>query len=175
VAAGDDIFIPRIRADAAGNVNAQDLNDIFRQLFKRLYALEGRTEESTIRNNLTVQGTLSAEPFTLVSDKTVLSPPSIAADVTSYNPTGYGHFWRLTSDALVNINSIVPNPNVNGLELIIVNVGSNPILLKHNATSLYGILTTSQADLPLETYGMAYLWWDTTSAAWHAGQFPGPP
>lgn len=57
----DDVYIPKLKVDSDGGFSIQNLNDIIRRIFQRLYALEGRTEESTIRNNANIMGSLALD------------------------------------------------------------------------------------------------------------------
>jgi hypothetical protein len=97
----------------------------------------------------------------------VVSPAQITANTDDY-AIGTGDIFRLNADAARNITGIVAGSSGQGIMLI--NVGSHAITLKHNdAGSAAGnkFLVPSAGDYVLsESGGAAVLIYDATTAAW---------
>lgn len=176
MAEGDLFYIPKVQVDNEGRISTQNLNDIIRRIYQNIYALEGRTEPSQIRNDLTVNGSvtaesLAAEPFTLVYDKNFLTPPVLPDSVNIYDPDGYGAIWRLQTDNAfgISISAIVPKPRINGLRLFIINVGNFNITLL-NASGFQYEMISGSGDVVLSFGGMAFLIWDDEREVWWLGK-----
>ena len=96
-----------------------------------------------------------------------ISPTQITADQNDYNPTGLAasSVLRLNSDASRNVTGL--QGGADGRVICIINVGSNPIVLKNQGASssaanrfLFGI------DITLAAEQSVRLWYDATSSRW---------
>lgn len=95
------------------------------------------------------------------------SPSQITADQNNYNP-GRQRFQRWSSDASRTVTGL-GNSQVDGQEHVIVNVGSNSIVLSHqNASSSTGnrFLNSTGADITLAANEAADIVYDNTTSRW---------
>lgn len=96
----------------------------------------------------------------------VLSPAQIVATTNDYAP-GRATFYRLSTDASRDITGLVAG--VSGEDRTAVNVGAQPIVLKHqNAGSAAPnrFLCGGAADITLAADEIAMMWYDATTARW---------
>lgn len=101
-----------------------------------------------------------------------ISPAQITSDQTTYNPTdlGISSVLRVSTDALRNIRSLANG--IQGKVLILLNIGSFPLVLSHEYTT--GTTASNRftlpggADLTIHAGGTAVLWYDNTSSRWRA-------
>lgn len=105
------------------------------------------------------------EDFALTGD---LSPAQITANQSDYNPTGLADasVLRLSTDASRNITSIAGGSD--GRVLLILNVGSNNIVLKDDdgATGTAANRFAMSGDVTLGGDQGAIIWYDSTSSRW---------
>lgn len=95
------------------------------------------------------------------------SPAQLTADQNNYNP-GRQRFQRWSSDASRTVTGL-SNSQVDGQEHLIVNVGSNNIVLSHqNASSSAGnrFLNSTGADITLAANEAADIIYDNTTGRW---------
>ncbi len=96
-----------------------------------------------------------------------LTPAQIAADTNNYAP-GVAWIYRLSTDASRNITGLSIS-QVDGQFAEIWNVGSNPLVLKHqdtNSTAANRFICTGAADITLAADEIAILRYDSTTARW---------
>ncbi|HYE59427.1 MAG TPA: hypothetical protein VD948_13020 [Rhodothermales bacterium] len=94
------------------------------------------------------------------------SPAQITADQNNYDP-GAGYFFRLSSDASRNITGIAGGAN--GRKILLVNVGSNDIVLTNEdgaSTAANRVITGTGASVTLAANDTAELIYDSTTARW---------
>lgn len=105
------------------------------------------------------------EDFALQGD---ISPAQITANQNDYNPTGLADasVLRLSTDASRNITSIAGGAD--GRVLLILNVGSNNIVLKDDdgATGTAANRFALSGDVTLAGDQGAIIWYDSTSSRW---------
>jgi hypothetical protein len=98
----------------------------------------------------------------------VISPTALAANTDNWNPTGLSTalIIRASSSANYNLTGIVAPAA--GRTVLLINVGANNIVLKHNATSTSAnrLRTPNQVDCTLTPESSCILWYDITSAMW---------
>jgi hypothetical protein len=108
-----------------------------------------------------------------VSWNSVLSPAQITSNQNDYNPTGFNNggapygasILRLSTDASRDITGLVGG--LSGRLLIIQNVGTNNIVLKHeDAGSTAANRFAIGADLTLAADEGLMLWYDNTTQRW---------
>lgn len=95
----------------------------------------------------------------------------ITTNQNNYDLGNPGHFQRLSSDASRDITGIRTSVSGNnsGQVHLLVNVGSNPIVLKHqdtNSTSTNRLLCSTGADITLNADQAAEIIYDLTSQRW---------
>lgn len=99
-----------------------------------------------------------------------LSPAQITSDQNNYTLASPSYFIRLSSDASRSITGFVGYGTVvNGEVHIIVNVGSNNIVLVHESglsTAANQFLNSTGADITLSANQSAELIYDSTSSRW---------
>lgn len=96
-----------------------------------------------------------------------LTPPQIAADTNNYNPAGLATAsrLRLSTDASHNLTGIVGGSN--GRLLLVINVGTNPLVLKNADTnSTAANRFDIGADVTLGAQQVALLQYDATDSRW---------
>lgn len=108
--------------------------------------------------------------------ESVLTPSQITSNQNDYNPTGLNNggapngasIVRMSSDASRNVTSLVGG--VNGRLIILVNVGSNDIVLKDDdgATGTAANRFQFSADITLAGEQSIMLWYDGTSSRWRS-------
>ena len=105
----------------------------------------------------------AGQNFAWVGD---ISPAQIVSNTDNYNPTGLSTaaVLRLTTDASRNLTGIVGG--VDGRILMVLNVGSFPLVLKDDATSTAGNRFQLNGDVTLGPDEGALLWYDSTSSRW---------
>lgn len=105
------------------------------------------------------------EDFALAGD---LSPAQITANQNDYNPTGLADasVLRLSTDASWNITSIAGGAD--GRVLLILNIGSNNIVLKDDdgSTGTAANRFALSGDVTLGGDQGAIVWYDSTSSRW---------
>jgi len=102
---------------------------------------------------------------------TSASPAQITADQHNYSPGSYVSVVRLTSDASRNITGIIGTGGADGRLLVVHNVGSNDIVLKHeSASSSAGARFNlpGNSDMTLRAGASVFLRFDNTSSRWRA-------
>ena len=105
------------------------------------------------------------------------SPTQITADQNNYQAgSGRAYFYRLSSDAARNITGLNPagGTNQNGEVHILINVGSNNIVLvNESASSTAGNRFTNStgADITLAANEAALVMYDGTSSRWRAFKY----
>ncbi len=95
------------------------------------------------------------------------TPSTITSDQDSYNP-GTGTIFRLSSDASRNITGLFLF-QTDGRIVILVNIGSYPIVLKHNnssSTAVNRMLCSTGGDITLMPGELALGYWDDTDDRW---------
>lgn len=99
----------------------------------------------------------------------VVSPSQITADQNDYSP-GTGDIFRLDSSAAKNITGIVAGGA--GQAILLINIGSYAITLKHQSTSSTAgnrIIVPWAGDYVLDASGgAAVLVYDSTTSRWRA-------
>jgi hypothetical protein len=101
------------------------------------------------------------------------TPSQITADQNNYNPGGNAsRLQRWNTDAARNITGLTFTTAVNdGQEHLIVNVGSNNIVLKHedtNSTAGNRFLSSTGADITLSANQAADVIYDSATQRWRA-------
>jgi hypothetical protein len=140
--AGDDDFHVKVSADGSAWTDA--------------LVLDRTTGATKINNGLYLAGDIS--------------PAQITADQNDYNPAGLpaAGILRLSSDASRNVTGL--QGGADGRVIAIVNVGSNPIVLKdQSAASTATNRFLFGADLTLAANGAVLLWYDASSSRWRPG------
>jgi len=110
-----------------------------------------------------------------VAWQSVLTPAQITSNQNDYNPTGFNNggspagasILRLSSDASRDITGLVGG--VSGRLLIISNVGTNDIVLKHQntgSTAANRFIFQAASDLTLSADASVTLWYDATTSRW---------
>lgn len=98
----------------------------------------------------------------------VISPTQLAANTDNWNPTGLATatIIRASTDASRNLTGIVAASDAQ--LLILVNVGSNDLVLVHDATSTAAnrFYCPDNANVTLDPNAWAWLVYDLTSARW---------
>jgi hypothetical protein len=96
----------------------------------------------------------------------VISPTQIAANTDDYTPTGLStaNVLRLTTDASRNLTGITGGAS--GRILLLMNVGSNNLVLKDETTSTAANRFSFGADVTLGAKQSVLIWYDTTSSRW---------
>lgn len=113
------------------------------------------------------------DPSTLggpVSRLPAVSPAQITANQNNYNPDylGYAAVLRLSSDASRDITGILNGTD--GREIVVLNVGSQNVVLKNASASSAAINRFSLgADITLSGGGQGKtLWYDAVTSTWRA-------
>jgi hypothetical protein len=107
-----------------------------------------------------------SQALTMTGD---ISPSQITSDQNNYAPTGFStaSVLRLDSDAARNITGLAGGAD--GRVVVVVNVGSFAITLKdESGSSTAANRFALAADLVLATDQAAILYYDATTASWHA-------
>lgn len=124
-------------------------------------AASGSTRKVTMADLLKVV----FEDFALSGD---ISPAQITANQNDYNPTGLADasVLRLSTDASRNITSIAGGSD--GRILLILNIGSNNIVLKDDdgSTGTAANRLALSGDVTLAGDQGAIIWYDSTSSRW---------
>lgn len=98
------------------------------------------------------------------------SPAQITADQNNYNSGGSSLYQRWSTDASRNITGMTfTTAQVDGQTHVIVNVGSNNIVLVHesaSSTAANRFLNSTGADITLAANQAADVFYDSTSARW---------
>jgi hypothetical protein len=97
-----------------------------------------------------------------------ITPAQITANTADYT-TGNGVFFRLSTDASRTLSGI--SGGVDGKRLLIINVGSFPLVLAHENTgsiAVNRIISPTAADLTIAANGSIDLVYDATTARWRA-------
>ncbi len=97
------------------------------------------------------------------------SPAQITSNQDNYNPGGSSYFQRWNTDASRNITGMTFSAaQVDGQAHVIVNVGTQDIVLKHQTTSTAAnqFLNSTGADITLTANQAADAWYDGTSVRW---------
>lgn len=153
---GESIFgLTALTTPAAGDlVPVTDVSDTAQ-------SANGSTRKVTMADLLKVV----FEDFALSGD---ISPAQITANQNDYNPTGLADasVLRLSTDASRNITSIAGGAD--GRVLLILNVGSNNLVLKDDdgATGTAGNRFAFSGDVTLAGDQGAIIWYDSTSSRW---------
>lgn len=111
-----------------------------------------------------------------VSFPGVLTPDQVTADQNDYSPTGLDAAFciRLSTDATRNITGLQLGTSTNpiaGRLLLLTNVGSNDLVLKHEdsgSTAAYRFNFADSTDITLTTLSTLLLYYDPTAARWIA-------
>ena len=103
----------------------------------------------------------------------VITPDQITSNQNNYDPTGLeGAFcMRLSTDASRNITGMLPPPPAAGRLVLIVNIGSNDVVLQHeNASSdpENRFNFSGSADVTLTTLSTLLVYYDSVSERWIA-------
>lgn len=101
--------------------------------------------------------------------QTAQSPSQITGDRNNYDPGGPSYFQRWSSDASRNVTGLQFPPQVDGSVHVIINVGSNNIVLVHesaSSTAANRFLNSTGADITLSANQAADVIYDGTSARW---------
>lgn len=95
-----------------------------------------------------------------------ISPTQLSANTDDYSPTGLSSaaVLRLSTDASRNLTGI--QGGADGRILLLLNVGSNPLVLKNDATSTAANRFLLNGDVTLNGGEAALLWYDSTSSRW---------
>lgn len=110
----------------------------------------------------------SAETTGLRWGPLVLSPAQITANTNDYAP-GRANVYRLSTDASRNLTGLVAGTD--GEVRRVVNVGAQPLVLKHQdagSVAANEFLCPGAADITLAANEMAELLYDSTTARWRA-------
>ncbi len=98
----------------------------------------------------------------------VISPAQLTANTDDYAPTDGDkrHTWRLTTDTSRNLTGIVAPTVAN--DHFIFNVGSNDLVLVHDATSTAAnrFYCPGSANVTLGANDSARIWYDTVTSRW---------
>jgi len=97
-----------------------------------------------------------------------ITPTQITSNQDNYSPTGFSTatIIRLSSDASRNITGLAAGTD--GDMLILMNVGTNPIVLKHDVTSTAAnrFYCPNDEDLTLPKNSFCFAFYDGTSSRW---------
>jgi hypothetical protein len=95
-----------------------------------------------------------------------ISPTQIAANTDNYNPTGLSTaaVLRLNTDASRNLTGIAGGTD--GRILLLLNIGSFPLVLIDDATSTAANRFQLSGDITLNAGEGIALWYDSTSSRW---------
>lgn len=101
--------------------------------------------------------------FRLLND---ITPSQITSDQDNYAPTGIAtaSVLRLSTDASRNITGITTGAD--GRVLILLNVGSNNVVLKDDTTSTAANRFQLNGDVTIRADSGCALWYDSTSSRW---------
>lgn len=101
-------------------------------------------------------------------DTGIVTPAQIAANTDDYDPAGLAaaRVLRLSTDASRNLTGIVAG--VTGRRLLLLNVGTQDLVLKHDTTSTAAnrFFGPGSADFTLTANSAVELWYDITSLRW---------
>lgn len=113
-------------------------------------------------------GTTYSDQKTQVRLTGVISPAQLTADTDNWNPTGLSTaaVIRASTDASRNLTGI--QGGVSGRELRLINIGTQPLVLVHDATSTAAnrFLLSSGTNQTLQPGGAIILWYDSASSRW---------
>jgi len=105
--------------------------------------------------------------FALSSD---ITPTQLVADTNDWNPTDLAtaSVIRMSTDASRNLTGLAGGAD--GREILLINVGSFPVILKHDQTSTAAnrFLLRNSLDDDLAPGASIRLWYDNTSSRWRA-------
>jgi hypothetical protein len=105
---------------------------------------------------------------------TPTSPSQITGNQNDYNPGGSSYYQRWNSDAARNVTGLTfTAAQTNGQTHIIVNVGSQNILLINesaSSTAANRFHNTTGADITLTADQQAYVWYDSTTSRWRVSK-----
>lgn len=97
-----------------------------------------------------------------------ISPAQLTANTDDWNPTGLStaSVIRVSTDASRNLTGI--QGGADGRVLILINVGSQPLVLVHDATSTAAnrFFLASSTNTTVQSNGACILWYDSTSSRW---------
>lgn len=102
----------------------------------------------------------------------VVTPAQFTSNKNDFDAGTVFKFLRLSSDASRDLTGIVAYTEDGG-EVILVNVGSNNIVLKHQSASSSvqnRFLCTTGADITLSANQQAHLWYDSTTSRWRVSK-----
>lgn len=126
-------------------------------------ANNGSTSFGRLVLGVTNGGTIAPVPTT---------PSQITADQNNYNPTNDGYYQRWSTDASRSITGLVftsPGAQIGGQTHVIVNVGSNNIVLVNesaSSTAANRFHNSTGADITLAADQEVNCWYDATTARW---------
>lgn len=109
----------------------------------------------------------------IVSFTGIITPTALGANTNDYNPTGLStsNVIRLSSTNTFDLTGITAQGS--GITLILLNVGTNNIILKNNnAGSVAANRFQLTGDITLNGDDFIAIWYDTVSSRWRAiGKF----
>jgi len=129
-------------------------------------ALAVLAEDETVTGAWTFSGTTTRTGAEAQTG--IVTPAQIVANTNDYNPAGLAtaRTLRLSSDAARDLTGILAG--VTGRRLLLLNVGAQDIVLKHDATSTAAnrFFCPNSADFTLDANDAVELWYDITSTRW---------
>lgn len=164
------------------------LRPIFEQLALSIARVNDREHNSTgthaavTATSLVVSGAteINLDAPWAIHSTAILSPAQLTAGVDNYNPTGLADalILRLSSDAsraIGGINSAVGAPGSHWVRKLLVNVGSNDIVLTRSAGSgsnaANQFATPGALDFTLNQNDGVWIHYDRTSTIWRVEGF----
>ncbi len=125
----------------------------------------GLSANSTLSAQLTSTTFQALLQFILSGD---ISPAQLTANTDDWNPTGLStaSVIRVSTDASRNLTGI--QGGADGRVLILINVGTQPLVLVHDSTSTAAnrFFLASSTNTTVQSNGACILWYDSTSSRW---------
>lgn len=130
----------------------------------------GGTSGSSGTETMLLQASTLSFPAGTTLAFTSRTPAQITANQNNYNPGGQSKFQRWSTDASRDITGLVfSTAQIDGEEHLVVNVGSNDIVLKHqdtNSTDVNRFLNSTGADITLSANQGADVIYDGNTQRW---------
>lgn len=169
---GAIFFLPKLETNPT-LANSEDYGALTGQVTasSSLISLWARSNAGTIARALLSANSTGRNYFGISSARLVydsdLTPSQLTGDVNDYSPTNWlqSGILRLSSDASRNITGL--EPAVGGEVILVVNIGSNPIVLKdESASSTAAYRFALNGDVTIGADESVLLWYDEVSSRW---------
>lgn len=125
------------------------------------------TGEATIAEaDIDVMNAIDAQLVNLI-ETGVETPAAWTTNIDNFAPASDALTLRVSATSAIDLTGIVSG-SIPGRRRRLINIGSNPITLKHNTTSTaaHQFLCQGAADKSLTAGGTAELWFDDDSTRW---------